>query len=152
MEETQNQEKHFIQDILKVLLLSKQEVSGQYGVQETQSIFEAILSDIKDKFKIDEKLVNELQVEFAQYVKENKERIIEKSSEILAEKVAKIDSYDFKNMIGGSDRLCEIIEKQIIDNPEIEKTINEIVYRDFPGLARKIKEGRVEIEVKVNLK
>ncbi len=142
----------FICEILKKLLLTKQQIKGDYGSSETQSIFEMVLEDLKNKFKINEKLVNELQVEFAQYVEKNKEKIIEKSSNILAEKIGKIDYYDLKNIIGGSEKLREIIEKQIMSSQKIQEAINNIVNQDFPELAKKIKEGKVEIKMDVNLK
>jgi len=146
------QEKNVIQDILKALLLSKQQIQGQYGLQETPSIFETILNNFRDKFKIDEKLLGELQIEFTQYARENKEKLIEKASDGLVEKVSKINYYDLKNIIVTSETLRKIVEEQMINSPKIQEAINEIVNRDFPELSRKIKEGKIEIKINVNLK
>ena len=146
------QEKNFIQDILKVLLLSRQQVQTQNGMQETQSVFENILNNVSDKFKIDDNLVSELQIEFNQYIKKNKEKILFKVADTLTKKVGEIESYNFRNIIGSSQTLKAIIERKLIDNKEIQDAIAEIKNRDFPELSRKIKEGKVEIRIIVNLK
>ena len=147
-----SQEKNFIQDILKRLLLTKQSIETQYGIQERESIFEGIMNEVRNKFKLDENLVNELQVDFANYIKKNKPEILKKINEVAIEKLGKLDVWNYKSMIREVFIEGRFIEKEIIASTKVQKAIDEYIREEMPDLSKKIHDGLVNIKIEVSLK
>ena len=153
------QEENFLYDIIRKLLLTRREVENSYGEKiEIKSIFEEIVDEILEDFKVDKNILDELQSEFAKYFNKNKKNIIKKIEKSLINDTIRhirtLSPYDFKYMIRESNILKEVIRQEIIqqvniilNQSEIKELIMDFIKKDMPFLSEKIRDGNFEVKI-----